>query len=301
MARLTTPEEISKLLDYETFLFDCDGVLWQGDVLIPGAKEALALLRQHKKRIIFVTNNATKSRKAYKKKFDVLGIEAYEEEVFGSAYATAVYCSTVLNFKKEDRVYIIGMSGIEEELDAEGISHTGGSDPADLQAGPYTLDQFTDDPSIKAVIVGLDQYLNYTKISKALQYLVRNEGCHFIATNSDSTYPAADGILPGAGSMYAPLQYILKRSPVSIGKPNKTMLDCIVAKCVQHFDRKKSIMIGDRLDTDVKFGIDGGIDTCLVMTGIAKEADITGPNASPIKPTYVMASVECLAQLVGTS
>ncbi|KZO99140.1 2-phosphoglycolate phosphatase [Calocera viscosa TUFC12733] len=300
MARLQTAEELSKLLDYETFLFDCDGVLWQGDVLIPGAKEALALLRQHKKRIIFVTNNASKSRKAYKKKFDVLGIEAYEEEVFGSAYATAVYCSEVLKFKKGvDRVYIIGMSGIEEELDTEGIGHSGGSDPEDLQAGPYTLDQFKEDPSIKAVIVGLDQYLNYTKISKALQYLVRNEGCHFIATNDDSTYPAKDGILPGAGSMFAPLQYILKRSPVSIGKPNKTMLDCIVAK--QHFDRKKSIMIGDRLETDVKFGIDGGIDTCLVMTGIAKEEDITGPNASDIKPTYVMASVGCLTQLVGST
>jgi len=297
--RLETPDDVSKLLEYDTFLFDCDGVLWQGDVLIPGAKEALAFLRQQKKRIIFVTNNASKSRRAYKKKFDVLGIEAYEEEVFGSAYATAVYCSTVLNFKKGDRVYIIGMSGIEEELDAEGIGHSGGSDPADLQSGPYELDQFTDDPSIKAVICGLDQYINYTKLSKALQYLTRNEGCHFIATNDDSTYPAKLGILPGAGSMFAPLTYILKRSPVSIGKPNKTMLDCIVAK--QHLDRKKSIMIGDRLETDVKFGIDGGIDTCLVMTGIAKEADITGPNASSIVPTYVMNSVAGLAGLAGTA
>ncbi|EJU01483.1 2-phosphoglycolate phosphatase [Dacryopinax primogenitus] len=295
MAYLTTPEDISTLLKYDTFLFDCDGVLWQGDVLIPGAKEALAFLREQKKRIIFVTNNATKSRKAYKKKFDVLGIEATEEEVFGSAYATAVYCSTVLNLQPTDRVYIIGMSGIEEELSAEGIQYTGGSDPLDCRAGPYELDAFTDDPSVKAVIVGLDQYLTYTKISKALQYLVRNEGCHFIATNDDSTYPAKLGILPGAGSMSAPLTYILKRSPVSIGKPNKTMLDCIVAK--QHLDRHKTLMIGDRLETDIKFGIEGGIDTCLVMTGIAKPEDVGGPNASDIKPTYVMRTVGDLVQL----
>jgi len=295
MARLESKEELEKLLDYETYLFDCDGVLWHGDHLIEGALDVLSFLRSKQKRIIFVTNNASKSRKAYKKKFDDLGVEAEVDEIFGSAYASAVYLSSVLKFKKEDKVYIIGMSGVEEELEAEGLTYCGGTDPADSKAGFFSLDDFVDDPTIKAVLCGLDVNINYTKLSKAFQYLTRNEGCHFIATNEDSTYPVKGGVLPGSGAISAPLRYMLKKDPVSIGKPKKAMLDAIVAK--QQFDRKKAIMVGDRLDTDIQFGIDGGIDTLLVLTGITQEAEISGPNASPVKPTYITKSIGDLCVL----
>lgn len=83
-----------------------------------------------------------------------------------------------------------------------------------------------------AVLCGLDTAINYTKLSKAFSYILRNEGCAFLVTNEDSTYPTSDGLLPGAGSISAPLRYALGRDPIAIGKPQRTMLDCIKAKCV---------------------------------------------------------------------
>lgn len=274
---------------YDTWLFDCDGVLWNGDRPVEGAKEVLEMLRRQNKSIIFVTNNATKSRKNYKKKFDKLGIDATVDEVFGSAYAAAVYISSVIKLPKDKKVYVIGMSGIEDELREEGISFIGGTDPADNTLEPFSLADFTLDPSVAVVLCGLDGSINYTKISKAFQYLTRNEGCLFLATNEDSTYPDSAGTLPGAGSVSAPLRFALGRNPLCTGKPSKTMLDCIQAK--HNFDPSRTIMVGDRLNTDILFGQEGGVSTLLVLTGITKLAEITGPSASNIVPEYVTGSL----------
>ena len=153
---------------------------------------------------------------------------------------------------KDKKVYVIGMSGIEEELKEEGISYIGGTvrlstlsqslsqshssnhvivqDPTDNTLEPFSLANFIPDPSVGAVLCGLDTAINYTKLSKAFQYLLRNPGCAFLATNEDSTYPTADGLLPGAGSISAPLRYAYAKDPISIGKPAGTMLECIKAK-----------------------------------------------------------------------
>jgi len=242
-----------------------------------------------------VTNNASKSRKSYKGKFDQLGVQAAVDEIYGSAYAAAVYVSSVMNLPKDKKVYVIGMSGLEEELREEGISFTGGTDPADNTLEPFSLANFTLDPDIAAVLCGLDVKINYTKLSKAFQYLTRNPGCQFLVTNDDSTYPSADGLLPGAGSISAPLRFALGRDPISIGKPAKTMLDCIQAKV--NFDPARSIMVGDRLNTDILFGQAGGLATLLVLTGITSKEDITGPHASSIVPKYVTESIGDLCAL----
>jgi len=145
------------------------------------------------------------------------------------------------------------------------------------------------DASVAAVLCGLDTDVTYRKLSKAFQYLTRNPGCLFLVSNEDSTYPANGGLLPGAGAISAPLRYALGRDPIAIGKPATTMLDCIKAKV--NFDPKRTIMIGDRLNTDIQFGRNGGLATLLVLTGITSESDITGPNASPIVPDYVTQSI----------
>ncbi|KIM82733.1 hypothetical protein PILCRDRAFT_820034 [Piloderma croceum F 1598] len=288
--RLSSPEDYEDLLEkYDTWMFDCDGVIWSGDHSIDGAIEALDMLRSRKKKVLFVTNNATKSRKKYKSKFDGLGIEAHVDEIYGSAYASAVYISSVMKLPKDQKVYVIGMSGIEDELHDEGVSFVGGTDPADCTLEPFSLANFTLDTKVGAVLCGLDMKINYTKLSKAFQYLTRNPGCQFLATNEDSTYPTSDGLLPGAGSISAPLRYALDKDPISIGKPASTMLDCIKAKV--NFDPKRTIMVGDRLNTDILFGQNGGLATLLVLTGITTEQDITGQKASPIIPDYVTASI----------
>ncbi|KAF9531177.1 p-nitrophenyl phosphatase [Crepidotus variabilis] len=288
--RLSTAEAYGRLFDdYDTWLFDCDGVLWRGDHLIEGVVEVLDLLRRRNKKIVFVTNNATKSRKSYKSKFDQLGVQAHVDEIYGSAYAAAVYISSVIKLPKHKKVYVIGMSGLEEELNEEGILHLGGTDSADNTLEPFDLSQFELDPDVGAVVAGLDTSINYTKLSKAFQYLTRNPGCHFIATNEDSTYPTSAGLLPGAGAIGAPLRYALGRDPISTGKPSSTMLDCVRAKV--HFDPRRTIMVGDRLNTDILFGQQGGLATLLVLTGITSEEEISGPEPSPIVPDFVTQSL----------
>jgi len=134
------------------------------------------------------------------------------------------------------------------------------------------------------VVCGLDLSINYTKLCKAFQYLTRIPGCHFIVTNEDSTYPVPGGRLIGGGAVSAPLRYSV-RDPICTGKPSTTMLDCIKAKV--HFDPKKTIMVGDRLSTDILFGKNGGLATLLVLTGITTEEEVSGPNASSIVPDFI--------------
>ncbi|KAJ9121073.1 hypothetical protein QFC24_005054 [Naganishia onofrii] len=126
--RLTKPEEYAELLDrFSTFLFDCDGVIWTGPTLVPGMTDVLTMLRSKGKNILFVTNNAKKSREMYKKAFDGFGIQASVDEIFGSAYASAIYLSKILKFPADKKVYVIGEEGIEQELKSVGIQFTGGT------------------------------------------------------------------------------------------------------------------------------------------------------------------------------
>ena len=153
---------------------------------------------------------------------------AIQDEIYGSAYAAALYISSILRLPKSQKVYVVGTYGLEEELVEEGISFIGGTDPQDNIIGPFSLDNFVPDPDVGAVVCGLDKNINYTKLSKALQYLLK--GCAFIATNEDSTFPSEHGLLPGAGSISAPLRFACGREPVCAGKPSTIMLDCIKTK-----------------------------------------------------------------------
>ncbi|KAJ1025892.1 hypothetical protein NDA16_002518 [Ustilago loliicola] len=300
-----TSDYESLLAKYDTFLFDCDGVLWSGDETIPGIVSVLQKLRSRGKQIIFVTNNASKSRATYLKKFAGLNIQADIDEVFSSSYASAVYLKKVLNFPEDRKVYVIGMHGIEEELDALGIKHCGGSDPNDnkfLPALDFTSLQNDEaiDPKVGAVVCGFDMHMSYLKLAKAFKHLTRpgfdgavkagqvGGGCHFILTNDDSTFPAKGGPWPGAGSLSAPLIFSTKRTPTIVGKPHKPMLDCIIA--TKHFDPKRAIMVGDRLNTDIEFAKQGGIASLLVLTGISKREEVEGEHAKTV-PDYVVDSL----------
>lgn len=303
---LQSTSDYEELLSkYDTFLFDCDGVLWSGDETIPHVVSVLQKLRQRGKSVIFVTNNASKSRQTYLKKFASMNIQASLDEVFSSSYASAVYLKKVLNFPADRKVYVIGMHGIEEELDAENILHCGGTDAQDnkflpaLDFGSLQTDEAID-PKVGAVVCGFDMHMSYLKLAKAFKHLTRpgfdgpveaegmGGGCHFILTNDDSTFPAKGGPWPGAGSLSAPLIFSTKRTPTIVGKPHKPMLDCIIA--TKQFDPKRAVMVGDRLNTDIEFAKAGGIASMLVLTGISKRDEIEGPHAKTI-PDYLIDSL----------
>ncbi|KAF9348771.1 hypothetical protein BGX34_002249 [Mortierella sp. NVP85] len=268
----SSPERLNSVQDYKTFLDKFDTFLLDCD----------------DKKLVFVTNNSTLSRANYVKKFQKLGIAASEEDIFSSAFATAVYLSTIVNFPSDKKVFVIGESGIVDELNDVGIQCKGHSEDNDAIMGHADFETIEDDPSIGAVVCGFDININYRKLAKAYKYLSNKEsGVHFILTNADATFPSPSGIYPGTGSLVQPLIHSLKRQPLVMGKPNKPMLDCFFSK--YKTDPARTCMVGDRLDTDIEFGRQGNIATLLVLTGVTHEEDALKPE-EPIKPTYIISS-----------
>lgn len=290
---ITTKLQVEDLLErYDYFLFDCDGVIWLGDHLLPLVKETIDLLRSKNKTILFVTNNSTKSRNDYLGKFSKLGIEGItKQEVFGSSYASAIYIDKILQLPKEKKIWVLGEKGIEVELSELGYTTIGGSD-AKLNVLEFSSDDpmlSNLDPDVGAVVAGLTLNVNYLKLSVTLQYLLaQNKSLPFVATNIDSTFPLHGKLLIGAGSIINTVSFASGREPDAIcGKPNQSMMNSIKAdhpKLAK--DPHRGLMIGDRLNTDMKFGRDGGLDTLLVLTGIETKLGVKQAETDGQAPTY---------------
>ncbi|KAF2756324.1 4-nitrophenylphosphatase [Pseudovirgaria hyperparasitica] len=290
---------IDAFLDqFDVFLFDCDGVLWSGNHIFPDVPETLDMLRNRGKRLVFVTNNSTKSRQDYKAKFDKAGIQANVEEIFGSSYSAAIYIARILDLPADKKkVYILGESGIEQELASEGIKYCGGTDPnmrRDIEQEDFDAlaDGSALDPEVGVVLAGLDFHVNYLKLAYGLAYLQR--GAVYLATNTDSTLPMSKSFFLGAGGVGAPLVTSFGKEPLSLGKPSQAMLDAVEAKV--KMDRSRTCMIGDRLNTDIRFGIDGKLGgTLAVLTGVSKKEEFLADGAETVPAAYV----EKLSDLLG--
>lgn len=272
--KLSTPADFSSFLSlYTTFLFDCDGVLWSGAHVFPQIPETLSYLRSLGKRILFVTNNSATSRGDYQLKLRALGIEAEVDEIFGSSFSTAVYLKNVLGIEPGSKVYVIGEKGVRRELEDVGFTVLGADseeDNREMDAEAYISVQV--DPEVKAVVTGLDRKLNYYKFAKAGLYL-QNPDVYFVATNLDSSFPSSGRLFPGAGSLNAPLRFMSGREPISLGKPSAAMMDAIESKV--GFDKATACFVGDRLDTDVRFGNESGLGgTLAVLTGVVSEKEV---------------------------
>ncbi|OQD76958.1 hypothetical protein PENDEC_c003G06887 [Penicillium decumbens] len=274
------------LSKFDVFLFDCDGVLWSGDHLFPGTVETLELLRKNGKQVVFVTNNSTKSRADYCKKLQGLGVPSTVNEVFSSSYSSSIYISRILQLPENKRkVFVIGETGIEQELRSENVPFVGGTDPVfrrDVQPEDYKRiaegDSSLLDPEVGVVLVGLDFHLNYLKLALAFHYIKR--GAVFLATNIDSTLPNSGTLFPGAGSMSAPLIMMLGSEPLSLGKPSQAMMDAIEGKF--QFDRSRACMVGDRANTDIRFGLEGKLGGTLgVLTGVSSKEDFVSGHVRP--------------------
>ncbi|KAI1413732.1 4-nitrophenylphosphatase [Hypoxylon sp. FL1857] len=281
---------INEFLDkFDVFLLDCDGVLWSGDHLFEGIIETLEMLRARGKRVVFVTNNSTKSRPDYQKKLTALGIPSDVEEIFASAYSSAIYISRIMKLPApKNKVFVIGESGIESELLTEGVPFLGGTDPAlrrDITPEDFSglADGSLLDPDVGIVLAGLDFHINYLKLSMAYQYIRR--GAKFLATNLDSTLPMSQTFFPGAGSISIPLVNMTGQTPLAFGKPSQAMMDAIEGKF--KLDRARTCMVGDRLNTDIQFGIEGGLGgTLAVLTGVSKKEHWEAADAVAVPAYY---------------
>lgn len=296
-AQLLSPQNVTYLFDsVDAFLFDCDGVIWKGDKLIDGVPQTLEMLRSKGKKLVFVTNNSTKSRRQYAKKFQSLGIEVSEDEIFSSSFAAAMFLK-VNDFPREKKVYVVGEEGILEELELAGYTGLGGPEDGKkiVQLKPNCL--FEHDKDVGAVVVGLDQYINYYKLQYATLCIRENPGCLFIATNRDAVGHMTDlQEWPGAGCMVAAVCGSTQKEPIVVGKPSTFMMEFLLKKF--HINTSRMCMVGDRLDTDILFGQNSGCRTLLVLSGVTTQSSLQDPT-NDIQPEYYTSKISDLLDLLG--
>lgn len=235
-----------------TVLFDCDGVLWEGNHLLPGAVALLEQLRANNTQVGFVSNNSTKDVGQYLAKFDQLGLEAHPLELVTSAMAARHYL-THLEIRPK-RVFVVGETGLINILEE------GGFMVVPLDTDPQTID---------AVVVGMDRGFTYEKLTLALQAIMA--GARFVGTNPDPQFPTPEGFKPGAGAMIGGLARALEREPEIIcGKPH-TLIATILEEQIPTLNPQQTLMIGDRVTTDLQFALNAGYKPILVKTGFGTE------------------------------
>eukprot|EP00933_Yihiella_yeosuensis_P045916 TRINITY_DN41344_c0_g1_i1.p1 TRINITY_DN41344_c0_g1~~TRINITY_DN41344_c0_g1_i1.p1 ORF type:complete len:401 (-),score=91.92 TRINITY_DN41344_c0_g1_i1:288-1490(-) len=283
--RLAAPD---KWLDgIDIFIFDCDGVIWRGDSVIEGIPAVLDKLRAAGKRCFFVTNNSTKSRAGYKGKFDSLGLDVPPEEIFSSSFAAAAYMEQIKFKDTGKKVYVIGEKGIGEELDLIGVPWFGAEQDKEKVPFMGSGGKVEHDHDVGAVIVGFDRNINYHKIQYAQLCINENPGCQFIATNLDRVTHLTDAQeWAGNGSMVGAIKGCTGQEPLVVGKPSPLMIDYLEEK-YKIPDRKRICMVGDRLDTDILFGRDNGLQTCLTLSGVTTEEKLLSDDNDICPNVYV--------------
>ncbi|CAH0584323.1 unnamed protein product [Chrysodeixis includens] len=261
-------DQVQEFLNsFDTVLTDCDGVLWIDNNAIPGSAEAMNLFRKLGKKIFYVTNNSTKVRSDFAIKAQQLGFIASQEEILSTAYLVAHYLKGIGFTKK---VYLIGSNGIGEELKAVGIRHYGiGPDP--VKADFKSMQPSDLDPEVGAVVVGFDEHVSYPKFMKAASYLA-SEQVLFIGTNTDERFPKGGSIVvPGTGTLVRAVETCSERKALVVGKPHSYVMKYLES-C--GLNPARTLMIGDRCNTDIELGVRCGFQTLLVLSGVTSNKDL---------------------------
>ncbi|XP_015215746.2 glycerol-3-phosphate phosphatase [Lepisosteus oculatus] len=299
--RLSGPLLQQLLGSVDNVLFDCDGVIWRGDQAIAGAPAVVNSLKKNGKRVFFVTNNSTKTRAMYAEKLSRLGFDARQEDVFGTAYCSAVYLKHIS--KLAGKVYLIGSKAMAQELENVGIQNVGvGPDP--ISGGQSDWASVPLDPEVKAVLVGFDEHFSYMKLNRALHYL-SNSDCLFVGTNTDTRLPLEGGkAVPGTGCLLRAVETAAHRQAQVVGKPSPFMFECVASE--YGLDPARTLMVGDRLDTDILLGTRCGLKTLLTLTGVSRLEEAQAhqesgcPTRSELVPDFYVESVsELLPALQG--
>jgi phosphoglycolate phosphatase len=281
--------ELSELISTtNTFILDCDGVIWKGSRHIPGTPELIKKLKLGGKRTFFFTNNSTLSRKDLHKKFLRLGFDVSIDEIVSSSSAAASYLKeNGYGSPNSKKVYVVGERGICDELENSSIPYLGGPGDSKMVIDIKSSESVTIDESIGAVVVGLDREINYYKLQYA--QLCLGKGCMFIATNEDPlAHCTPHQLWAAGGTMVGALRACSGRIPTVVGKPSSFILDHLIA--THGLDRRSVCMIGDRLDTDILFGCSNGLKTLLVLSGVTSLDQVDSPLNS-IKPNYIAESL----------
>lgn len=257
--------DLSRLRAKKGFICDMDGVLYHGNRLLPGVEAFVDFLQRENKKYLFLTNSSERAPRELKQKLARMGITVSEDHFYTSALSTAAFLKAQC---PGGSAYVIGEPGLVGAL---------------YDAG-FTMNDVNPD----YVVLGETRTYSYDKIEKAVSLVLK--GAKLIGTNSDLTGPIENGIAPATRALMAPIALATGRTAYYLGKPNPLMM-----KHGLHLlgvTPEESAVIGDRMDTDIISGIESGIDTVLVLSGVT---DIEEMKSFPYQPTYVLPGVGDIA------
>ena len=249
------------------FIIDMDGVIYHGNRLLPGAKEFVEWLYQEKKEFLFLTNSSRYTPKELQKKLEWMGLDVDQSHFYTSALATAAFISTQT---PEATAYAVGEHGLQNALYDAGI----------------TVNEIHPD----YVIIGEADNYCYDHIVKATRFV--NEGARLIGTNYDLTGPVEGGIVPACRALMAPIELATGKQAYYVGKPNALMMRTGLRILGVHSE--DAAIIGDRMDTDIVAGIESGLDTVLVLSGVTAPGMI---EEFPYRPRLVCNGIGDIATL----
>jgi len=246
-------------------LIDMDGVLISGSTMIPGADAFIERLKEQGVEFLVLTNNPIYTPGDLAHRLANIGLEVSAERIFTSAMATARFLEAQ---KPGGTAFVIGESGLTTAV------HDAG----------YVITDINPD----YVVLGETETYNFAQITQAVRLIIG--GARFIATNPDSSGPTEEGIVPACGAMAALVETASGKSPFFVGKPNPLMMRTALNYLNVHSE--DTVMIGDRMDTDIVAGVESGMETILVLSGVTSRSDVDG---YPYQPTRIAGSVAEIA------
>jgi NagD protein len=245
----------------KNYLIDMDGVILRGTTLIPGAAEFLQRLRAQGIPFLILTNNSQYTARDLHVRLSYMGLDVPPEAIFTSALATAQFLHSQ---RPGGRAYAIGESGLTTAL--------------------HDIGYILTDQEPEYVVLGETTAYSFERITRAIRFVTA--GARFIATNSDVMGPGEGGIVPATGAVAALISAATGVKPYFVGKPNPLMMRTALRTIEAHSE--ESVMIGDRMDTDIVAGIESGLRTILVLSGVTKREEV---ERFPYRPTWIMESV----------
>jgi len=258
--------DVEEIRNKQGIICDMDGVIYYGEQLLEGASEFVQWLENSGKQYLFLTNASAYTPLGLRRRLGRMGLDIDESKFYTSALATAKFLS---NQAPRCGAYIIGDSGLHTALNEVGIS----------------MNEINPD----YVVVGETRDYNYDKIARAINFV--ENGARLIGTHPELTSPGDDGLIPAARALLAPIEMVTGRKAYYVGKPNALMMRTGLSMLGVH--SSEAAIIGDRMDTDVIAGIESGITTVLVLTGVTTQDNI---RKFPYRPKYVFNTIGEIAQ-----
>ena len=254
------------ILPQRGWLFDLDGTVYRGEVLVPGAAETLAAIRAAGRRVAFLSNKPLQTRADYAEKLTRLGVPAAADDVINSSLVLARHLATL---DPGAAIFVIGEPPLIAELRAHGF-------------------EVRPDHRVRWVVIAFDRTFDYAKLNTALQAV--RQGARLIATNPDRTCPTEDGEIPDCAGMTAAVEAVTgARVEVVVGKPSPIILDVALARL--GVPAADAVIVGDRLETDIVMGKRRGLATVLVLSGVTRADD---HEIAEIAPDLVLPSIRDL-------